>query len=328
MSVNIVLQQMIIIFLLIAIGFALFKRSALCETTSRELSSIIVNFCNPALLICSVFDGGPKASGSELLSGALLVALAYALLFLCCLAMPYLLQSPKQDFFVWRLLTVYGNVGFIGIPLASAVLGPSSLVYVSINNLFYNVFFYSHGMSVIKKAAGRSKCPAADNTDGAYKKAEESFFLRLFSIAKSFVNAGTVSAAVTILLYLCDFSVPAVVSDTLTYIGRSTTFLSMLVLGVSAAQTPVREVFRDVRLYFFAALRMLLLPVAAVLLFRLFPAHETAVRTTVLLLCVPAGNMPLILARQYGIDPPALARGILLTTLTSLVTIPLVTLFV
>lgn len=316
MSIDVVLQQMVIIFILIMIGYFLFRSSRLSESTSRQISSIIVNFCNPALLICSVFDEAPKASAKDLLTGAFLVVIAYAILWLCGHVIPALLKAPKQDIFAWRLITIYGNVSFIGIPLASAVLGPGALIYVSLNNLAYNILIYTHGLSVIKRAAGISE-----------KGTERSPF-RPTSCIKNIINVGTVSAAVTIILYLCNLHVPVLVSDTLSCVGRSTTFLSMLVLGVSVAQLPLKEIFSHVRLYLFAMLRMALVPIGSIFLFRLFTDNTLIINTTVLLLAVPAGNMPLILSKQYGIDNPVLPRGIILTTLLSLITIPLVTFFV
>lgn len=316
MSIEVVLHQMIIIFVLILIGLFLHKKSLFNENTSRQISSLIVNFCNPALLICSVFDEGPKASGQELLTGAFLVLLAYAILLLCGYLLPHILKVPAKDHFAYRLITIYGNVSFIGIPLASAVLGPGSLIYVSLNNLVYNFLIYTHGLSVIRKAAGIEE------------KKTEDFLSRLKMLTKKCINIGTVSAAVTLILYLCDFGVPTLISDTLSSIGRCATFLSMLVLGVSVAQMPLRDIFTHGRLYIFTLLRMILLPIGCVFLFRLFTDNALIINTTALLLAVPVGNMPLILSKEYGINHPVISRGIILTTLLSVITIPLVTMLI
>ncbi len=326
MSIEIVLQQMIIIFILIMTGVTLFRKSMLSGDTSKQISGLITNLCNPALLVCSAFTDEPKVSNSELLIGAFIVILAYAALIICSYLIPYLLRVPKEKHYAYHLLTIYGNVGFIGIPLASAVLGPSSLIYVSLNNLVYNILIYTHGISTIKNAAARTgmESTISDSTE----KQTESVFSRLLIITKKFINIGTISALLTIILYVSDIPLPVLFSDTLNYIGRSTTFLSMLVLGVSVAQMPVKDIFSNTKLYLYAGLRLIVLPIACILLFRLVTDNALIISATALMLSVPAGNMPLILSQKYGLDSPTIARGIILSTLLSLLTIPVVSLFV
>jgi hypothetical protein len=191
----------------------------LSEDTSRQLSGLIVNVTNPAVLICSAFDDGPKASLQELGLALGIFLLSYGVLILFSYLIPLLLRVPQADHYSYRMLTIFGNVGFIGIPLASAVLGSESLIYVSINGLVFNVIVYTYGLAVLKKAA-RQQHP----DDTALLPDKESLWHKL-------INAGTVSAVLTIVFYLGNFPVPTIISSTLSYTGRATTLLSMLVLG-------------------------------------------------------------------------------------------------
>ena len=153
MSITVVLQQMIIIMILILTGMFLYRRKMLSEDTSRQLSGLIVNITNPALLICSAFDDTPKVPLSTLGIGACVFFISYILLIAAAYLIPLLLKVPKAERYSYRMLTVFGNVGFIGIPLASAVLGSESLIFVSLNNLIYNVLVYTFGLSLLKKAS-------------------------------------------------------------------------------------------------------------------------------------------------------------------------------
>lgn len=320
MSILIVLKQMVIIFLLIITGAVLYRKSLLTDQTSKQISGIIVNICNPALLICSAFESGEKISNGELLTAGFIVLLSYAILLLASFLVPALLRVPRQQHYAYRLLTVYGNVSFIGIPLISAVLGNGSLIFISINNLVFNIMIYTHGISVIKKAVAVQN--GSEITD---KKKTEPFFSRLLSTGKSFINAGTVSAILTIVFYVSNIRIPSLITETLGYIGRSTTFLSMLVLGVAVAQVSLKNIFSNGRMYLFVLLRMVLLPTACIFLFRLFIQHELILSTTALLLAVPAANMPLILSQQHEVDSSTISEGIILSTILSLATIPFVT---
>ena len=314
MSSLIVLEQMVIIFLLIGTGVILYRKKMLSEPTSKQLSGLIVNVTNPALLICSAFDEGPKVSLSELGFALGCYAVVYAILIAVGFLTPWLLRIPKKSHYAYRMLSVFGNVGFIGIPLASAVLGTGSLIFVAIYNLLYNLLIYTFGITVLQKAANRE----TPDSDPSVAKTGKLHML---------INAGTISAALTVLFYLGDFPVPVIVSSTLSYAGRATTLLSMLVLGVSVAQISLREIFSNPKLYAFTLIRQILVPIGCVLLFGIFIEHTLILNTLLIMVAVPAGNMPLMLAKQLDMETDDISQGIILTTILSLVTVPLVCAF-
>lgn len=316
MSILVVLEQMIIILILILTGIFLFRKKMLSEDTSRQISGLIVNVTNPAVLICSAFDDTPKISLYELGIGLCVVLLVSAILLLSAYLIPLILRVPRPKRYSYRMMSVFGNVGFIGIPLVSAVLGSGALIFVSLFNLVYNVLIYTYGISTLKKASIEQH-----PTEASDSPAQENLLHKL-------INAGTVSALLTIIFYLSNFNVPAIISSSLSYMGRATTFLSMLVLGVSVAQIAPKEIFSHPKLYAFALIRQILLPIGVTLALGLFIQNSLLVNTTALMLAVPAGNMPLMLSKQLHVDESTISQGIILTTLLSLVTIPLVTLFI
>lgn len=319
MSITVVLEQMIIIMILILIGVLLYRKKMLSEDTSRQISGLIVNVTNPALLICSAFDDNPKLSLHTLGIGMCVFLLSYTVLILFAYLIPLILRVPEHARYSYRMLTVFGNVGFIGIPLASAVLGSGSLIFVSMSNLIYNILVYTFGLSTLKKAALRQH----SEEQNSYAKSgnSESIFHKL-------VNAGTISAALTIIFYLSNFKIPAIISSSLTYAGRTTTFLSMLVLGVSVAQMAPKDIFSHPKLYIFTLIRQILLPVGFTLTLSLFIKEPLILNTCALMLAVPAGNMPLMLSKQLNVDESTISKGIILTTILSLATIPVVALFI
>lgn len=312
MEITVVLEQMIIILILILTGLFLFRKKMLSEESSRQISGLIVNVTNPALIICAAFDDTPKVPLRELGFCLLVFLISYLVLFIAAYLIPLLLKVPDHDRYSYHVLSIFGNVGFIGIPLVSAVLGTESLIFVSLNVLIFNILIYSYGMYILKKAAIRQ---------GRYNRTEHSE-----SPMKNLINAGTVSAVFMIVFYLADFPVPSVVYTTLNYAGRSTTFLSMLVLGVSLAQMAIQDIFSQPKLYIFIAIRQILLPVAFGLALKNFINNSLLLNTSILLLAVPAANMPLMISKQLQIDTDTISQGIILGTLLSLITIPIVVL--
>lgn len=327
MSITVVLQQMIIIFILIGTGIILYRRKMLSEESSKQISGLIINVTNPALLICSALEDGPKASLRELGTALAAYAAIFALLIAMGFLLPYVLRVPKNFHYAYQMLTVFGNVGFIGIPLASAVLGSASLIFVSIFNLLFNLLVYTLGVSLLQRAARGQAEKTTPPSAGQEGKGAASASHTTSGRLRKLVNAGTISAAVTMLFYLGNFRVPVIISSTLNYAGRATTLLSMLVLGVSVAQMAPKDIFSHPRLYAFTLLRQILVPIGCVLLMRLFIDNKLILNTMLLMVAVPAANMPLMLAKQMDMDSEPISQGIILTTMLSLVTVPLTCLF-
>lgn len=312
MSITVVIQQMVIIFILIGIGMILFRRRLLSEEGSKQISGLIINVTNPALLICSALDDGPKASLRDLGIALAAYAAVFAILIAVGFLLPCLLRVPKDLHYAYQMLTVFGNVGFIGIPLASAVLGSESLIFVSIFNLLFNLLIYTLGISLLQRAAGQAEKEVTIPSSGRLQK---------------LVNAGTVSAAVTVIFYLGNFHVPTVISSALSYTGRATTLLSMLVLGVSVAQIAPKEIFSHTKLYLFTLLRQILVPIGCILFMGSLIDNRLILNTMLLMVAVPAANMPLMLAKQLDMETDSISQGIILTTILSLVTVPVACLF-
>ncbi|MCM1145220.1 MAG: AEC family transporter [Blautia sp.] len=334
MSITVVLQQMIIIMILILTGIFLYRKNMLSQNTSSQISGLIVNITNPALLICSAFDDTPKVSLQTLGIAACVFLVSYLILILAAYLLPLLLRIPAHARYSYRMLTVFGNVGFIGIPLASAVLGPGSLIFVSLNNLIYNVLVYTFGLSILQKAA-KEQALLQNPEDGCRTSGRQPEAPAGKMPSKKpqgalhkLVNAGTVSAVLTLFFYLADFDVPEIISSSLSYAGRTTTFLSMLVLGVSVAQMAPKDIFSHPKLYLFTLLRQILLPIGFTFLLGLVLKDALILNTAALMLAVPAGNMPLMFSRQLHVEESTISQGIILTTILSLITIPVVTFFI
>ena len=324
MSISVVLQQMVIIFILIGIGMVLFRRRLLSEESSKQISGLIINVTNPALLICSALDDGPKASLRDLGIALAAYAAVFVILIAVGFLLPFLLRVPKNLHYAYQMLTVFGNVGFIGIPLASAVLGSESLIFVSIFNLLFNLLIYTLGISLLQRAVREQ---TQEGTAASAKQANETLPPASSSRLQKLVNAGTISATVTILFYLGNFRVPVIISSALSYTGRATTLLSMLVLGVSVAQLAPKEIFSHPKLYLFTLLRQILVPIGCILLMRGLIDNKLILNTMLLMAAVPAANMPLMLAKQMDMETDSISQGIILTTVLSLITVPVVCMF-
>ena len=312
MSAAVVVKQMVMIALLIALGFYSYKRKMINDDATRGISALIVNFTNPCLMIYSMLSSETRVSGRLLLIGLLPAVVTYVLLIVLAETVPRLLGVKLSQRYCYWMLCVFGNIGFIGIPLTEAVLGADALVYVCFHNLIFCLLIYTVGISKIKKAA--DKGTAGDGN-------------RILFTIRRIINAGTVSAIGALIFYVAGWELPEVLMSTCDYAGRATTFLSMMILGAAVARMNVKKALSDVSLIAFSAIRLVAIPVLILLILKLFIKDPMIVNTSALMLAVPAGNMPLIMATQHRLEARELANGIVLTTVLSLITIPIVTLF-
>lgn len=303
MSAGIVLQQMIIIFLLIMTGYVLYRKNIIKGDVSRGISALVVNVCNPALLIRSAFNRDASVTYEKLLVAIVAAGVVYVVLLAASFLLPRCIRAEEKWRNHYALLSIFGNTGFIGIPLVAAVLGEKAVIYVAVVNVYYNLLFYTIGIRLADGGKGK---------------------VRL----KDFLNIGNLSIVLTMVIFVLQPKLPTVVTSTVNYMADTTTFLAMLVIGISLAKTRLLDVFTQWKMYAFIALRFLALPILIGVLLGLFVKDSMVYGVLVIMAAVPAGNLPLMRVEEVGGDGQVLSTGIILSTILSLVTIPLVVLFV
>ncbi len=303
MSITVVLQQMIIIFLLVMVGYIVAKAGIFSSVSSREFSRLVVNVCNPALIFSNIWSADEVISSSRLLFTLLLCLLLYAVLIAAGYLFPKLLRVPAADRNAYTLMTIFGNTGFIGIPVITAVVGPSGIIYIVIFNLIFVFLVYTLGKRL-----------ATSGMEDSRSK------IRLMD----FVNIGSVCSVIAIIIYFTRWTAPVVIVESVDYLGRATTALSLIVIGINLAQVPLKETFGDWKLYPFLALRQIALPILVGFALKPFVSDTIMYSVLILLIAMPAANMPLMLAEEAGADGHVLSRGIVVGTLLSVLTIPIV----
>ena len=343
---TVVISQMIMIFLLIAIGFGLSRSSHLTSESSRDLSWIVLNITNPITILVAAIEDEQKVSAMELAVAFALFIGIYIFLGIVAYLLPILMRVERDDRYSYRYLSVFSNVGFIGIPFCSAVLGVHSLIYVSICSLVFNLIAYTVGMSAMEKVGMRQNVAVkrggvdspesltggdagmgGDSTSGDSRCSGESGARKTMAGLKKVVNSGTVFSILTIVVYILDIKFPSVIMNTLSYIGRSTTFLSMIVLGVSVASLSVKEIFGKPALYVFTLLRQIVVPIALIFVLKPFVDNTLLLQTAIIMVAMPCANLPLMMAKQYRAKEDTISSGIMLTTFCAMLTIPIVTWF-
>lgn len=304
MSIEMVLKNMSVILLMALTGYLLFKKNILDENTDKKLSVLVVDICNPALSIACVIEDELQASHREIFQAIVISAVIYGILILLGVLIPRILRVHKDEKKFYHMMTVYTNVGFIGLPLARAMLPADAMLYVIIFNVLYSLFFYTHGCFVMRKGEG-----------GREKKKRRKISL----------NLGLISGILSILIVWFEIPIPEILGNVCIYTGDANTFLAMILLGASVAAIPsARELFSNRKLYLFLVLRMVIIPMIATGILTCMGIAPAMILAFTLMLSMPMASMPLMLAERNGEDTRLLSQGITISTAISFITITLV----
>lgn len=303
MSTGVVFQQMMVIFLIVLVGYISHKTGIVQEGASKSLSALVINVCNPAVIIGSALSRDDSITYQNIILAVIAGFVVYLILFVASLIIPKLLRVEAKWKNHYALMCVFGNSAFIGIPVVSAVLGQSALFYVSIMIVYFNLFFYTYGLALC---------------DGSVKD---------FSF-KNFLNTGNVAIIIMLIVFILNIQLPTVISDTLTHMANATTFLAVLVIGINLAHTKILSIFTEKKLYLFVLLRFVLLPIGASFILKLFIQDPLIYGVMIIMMAVPVANSPLMRMEETGGDSSLLSKGVIFSTVCALVTIPIVTLFV
>ncbi|MBP3754581.1 MAG: AEC family transporter [Lachnospiraceae bacterium] len=296
MGALIVLRQMAMIAVLVIIGIGLEKKKVLNEQGTKAISKLVVDICNPVLIVSTILTGNITVTHEEFLSGVGVAAVIYAVFILIGTLLPKIIGIKKDERKFYSLMSIYGNVGFLGIPVAKALLSENAMLYVIICNVFYCLLFYTHG--IITLSSGKEK----------------------MDIKKIF-SPGVIMSILALLIFWFDLKLPEVVVKTVEYIGSPTVFLSMVLLGASVARSNFIKDMKDAKLWIFILVRLVVVPALAVIVLRAVGAADEMVRTFCLMCAVPVGNLPMIQAEKTGERTDILSRGIIVTTVFSFISI-------
>jgi len=220
---------------------------------------------------------------------------------------------------------VYTNTGFLGLPIAKAILPANAILYVIVINIFYSLFFYTHGMAILHSGYDRNTESGSTGTDKSDPKAigtdKNAASQKHKHPLLAIFNIGTMMAILSLVVYWFDITFPPIISSTVEYVGNATVFMSMTLLGVSIARSDFFKSFKNIRIWLYIVIRMIIVPVIFVAAMYFTGFNTESILAVCLMAAVPAGSLPLITAEKMGLDTEILSSSIAMTTFISIFTI-------
>ncbi len=302
MSILAVLKQMSSLALLMLTGYCANRFGILGKDAQKWLSKLLINVICPALILSSVSTGG-RLSDNRMLLIIFAAAIVYYLV-LPVIARVLSLAVSRDKRSEYQCMLIYSNLGFMGIPVASAVLGKESVLYISFFITIFNLSIFSYAIMLLddRKAEGQK--------------------MQLSKV----INPGTVSAVTAVLLYLLSVSIPPVLLEPITSLGNATTPLAMLVIGASLANSKPKEMFTDRSMILFTFLRLIVLPLLFWGICRLVISDRLLAGVIVLVSAMPVASNTVMLCNELNRDGDYIAKGVFFSTLFSVITIPVIAL--
>ena len=301
MDIMVVFQTMLKLFLLLVLGFVLFKCHIFDEYTNKKISALIVNVASPMLIISSIagVEGNDKSIVFLMIGTGILMYIGFIILGKI---INRIFPFPKKDWPVYECMVVFANTGFMGYPVLLDVFGQEAVFYASLIHMAFNFFVYTYAIMCLTKG-------------------DDSEFKLNF---KQLLTPGIVLIFIGILIYLFDIQLPSVLMDTINSVGSLTAPLSMMMIGSSLAVYPIKDSFTDCRSYVFAFVRLIIVPFVTMIVCRLLHINSYYANITIITNAMPVGSMVLMLATQYNANVKIVTRNIVVSTLLSVITIPIV----
>lgn len=292
----ILVKQMAQMLLLAGVGFLLYKGGKITQEGSKTLGNILIYASLPAVII----NGFRVERTAEHVSGILWSAAG---------ALVLLLVSVLISHFVFRkdpigaFAGAFSNPGFFGVPLMIASLGQGAVFYAASFIAFLNIGQWTYGVSRLN---------GQPLTEG----------LKLRKLIRApFV----IAILVGLVLFATQIPLPDVIVNCITTLAGLNTPLAMFTVGVFLAQTDFWKMFRKKELYLVSAVRLLLVPAVSLLLLSLLPADMAAMKMVLLIaVSCPVGSNVAVYAQLHGKNYPYAVETVIISTMLSILTIPLV----
>lgn len=293
----ILLKQMLIFLFMMLLGYGMARKGVLDERGCKSISWLIVNIANPALVMSS--SVGNTMERSEMLYTFAIAIGAYILMIVIAELLVPLFCREKKERGVYKALLVFSNMGFMGFPIMSALYGPQSLIYGAAFMIPFNLLIYTYGVTSM-------------TGEGASLK----------QALKKCLNIGVISVVFTFMLVIFGLQIPDAVSQAITMLANLTGPLCMIVIGASFVGISPKELLGDYRLLIVCAIRLILMPVIGLLVIRALTDNTLLAAVSFIILATPSGSMVSMLAQEYDADYVTASKGVALTMLLSVVTMP------
>jgi predicted permease len=302
MDKSVVIIQVATLFLIMTVGFIARKRNILNPAINKGLSDLLLNITSPFLALSSF----QFAFSRDMLSAAGMVLVFAIIIHVAGILVGKILFARFNDATgkILRFITIFSNCGFMGYPVIGSLFGQRGIFLTSIYVAVFTAFIWTYGVFVFTGKADRR------------------------SLAAALLNPGIIAVFLGMLLFLFSLKLPLPVAQTLQAVGAMTTPISMIIVGSMLADVKAGDLFSGWAIYYGALIRLLILPVVTLFILKGIGFKGILLGVCVLTVAMPAAAISVPLAESNRGDVFFASRTVFLTTILSVLTIPMVILLI
>ena len=296
------LEVMVVLFIIVILGYVACKLGYMGDKFDKKLSSIVVDITCPLLVLSSVM--GDELPDRTLILPLLGVGfLTYILLLVFGFWVPRLITKNHDDQGMIGFALMFANVGFIGYPIVSSIFGPHAVFYAALLNMPNTFFIFTAGVMLIK---------------GEYS-------LKQFN-PKVLVSPAMLGAFLAAIIVALGIHTPDIIARPVTMVGNITVPAALMIIGSSMAKLPIREIIGSPKVYITALLRLTIVPLSIYFLFKTCEVSDLVNNINTVVIAMPVASFGTMFCLKYGRNPSLITETTFITTLGSIITIPLITL--
>ncbi len=306
-----IILQFLILFALIGVGLVAKRSKIISNNMNQDLGNILIYISMPSLIFSSLADF--TFSPQILQEGAYLLGIALALYVIMIgvsYLLPRLLASPgkKRDLFQFAL--VFGNTGFLGFPVAYVAFGEQGIFYMAVCDIFFSIFVWTFGVMVLSRHARED-----EPVDFAHSAKHMLLQIK---------NPNIIAIILGLIVFTLQLPIPATMMHLFEILGSLTTPLSMMFIGSMLGDISPGAIFRDFSVILTSLQRLVLVPGIIGFAMLALGFQDMLLAIPVLYVAMPVAASTPILCLKYGTDEHLGARLVLVSTLISMITLPLV----
>lgn len=305
MDIQIILNIMAELFVMIVIGFILFKLGVFDKSFNQKLTKLILHVSMPALIISSVLNLRQRPGGNNIKTIFIIAVGFYLVMPIIGLIVAKLIKADVKKQGLFAFMMTYSNVGFMGFPVINAICGSVGVFYTAIVNIVFNITSFTIGVLLLKIGGGANG---------------------KISFAKIF-SPGMIFSVLALFIYFFNWHFPVVVVETIEKLGNTTTPLAMLVMGATLASMPLKQIFNEGKVYIFSLIKQIIIPVIIYPTVKYFVKDGVLFNVIMLLVLMPVATNAIMFSIEYNGDEKLAAKTVFLSTIMSLATIPLIIMF-
>lgn len=290
------------LFVIVIVGYMTGKLGYMGGEFDRKLSSLVINWTCPALILSSAMTG-ELPDRRFILPLLAISVVTYLVLTGVAFWLPRFLTRRKDDEGVVGFAMMFGNVGFMGYPVVASIFGHEAVFYAAVLNVVNTFAVFTVG-TILVTGKGEVEGPR-------FQK-------------KVLYSTPMLSAYLTMLIVALEIdNIPACISQPLTMIGDITVPAALLIIGSSMSQLPLRALMGNATVYITTVMRLVVVPVAMYFLCLLLGFDPYVVNINTVVIAMPVATYGTILCLKYNRDTSLMAEVTFITTLLSMITIPL-----